>query len=232
MGWRKRDIFFRVKIHSRLPCLERLAGMALSRAFAPQACTSACGDRSFRLWRKLLPAAASPSHGKVRGLPSMLSLSVFVPEQQAHGRVTPHCSRWRRISTFLNARPLHGTASIDASARVHEAAYIGAHTVILAGVEIEEGATIESHCVIGPDVVVGRNSRILSHASLSHCTLSNDVVLWNGVRVGQDGFGFHPATKQADANADADAEAGVDLQQVAKKPQVGAFHGHSLLCVS
>jgi serine acetyltransferase len=113
----------------------------------------------------------------------------------------------------------HSTAVLDAAAHVHATARIGAYAVILAGVEIQEGVVVESHCSIGPDVVVGRNTRIRSHASLSHCTLEDNVVLWNGVRVGQDGFGFHPAAEQGEKGTGEGVDA--TSPQVAKKPQVG-----------
>ena len=97
----------------------------------------------------------------------------------------------------------HPGAVVDSAATVHASVCLGPFSVILGGVTVEEGAVIEAHCVIGPDVVVGREAVIKSHVSLSHCTLANNVVVWSGVRVGQDGFGFHPAPSPAVASCEA-----------------------------
>ena len=106
----------------------------------------------------------------------------------------------------------HEAALVDSSAVVHETAVIGPFTTVLAGVKIEEGAIVGSNCEIGPDVIVGRQVLIKSHVSLSHCTLENNVVLWPGVRIGQDGFGFHPAPPTTKGAA-------LGGGQVHKKPQ-------------
>lgn len=84
-------------------------------------------------------------------------------------------------------------ASVDASARVHPSAEIGPGAVILGGVEVGEGCRIGPCCVIGPDVQMGARCRVEAHASVSNCTMGDDVVLWPGVRIGQDGFGFIPS---------------------------------------
>ncbi|KAJ1476644.1 trimeric LpxA-like protein [Baffinella frigidus] len=80
-------------------------------------------------------------------------------------------------------------ASVDASARVHPSAEIGPGAVILGGVEVGEGCRIGPCCVIGPDVQMGARCRVEAHASVSNCTMGDDVVLWPGVRIGQEGAG-------------------------------------------
>jgi UDP-3-O-[3-hydroxymyristoyl] glucosamine N-acyltransferase len=44
-------------------------------------------------------------------------------------------------------------------------------------------------------VILGEQCRIAAHVSLSHCRIGNRVVLYPGVRIGQDGFGFAPSPK-------------------------------------
>jgi NDP-sugar pyrophosphorylase family protein len=85
----------------------------------------------------------------------------------------------------------HATALVDGSARVHDTALVGPYAVILEGVTVGPGSIIEGHCVIGPHVFVGPQCRISSHVTVSHATLECHVVLWPGVRIGQDGFGIH-----------------------------------------
>src|SRR5262249_45046936 len=44
--------------------------------------------------------------------------------------------------------------------------------------------------VIGPGVILGADCVVGPGASLSHCVLGARVVIYPGVRIGQDGFGF------------------------------------------
>jgi len=69
---------------------------------------------------------------------------------------------------------------ISPGAHVHSSASIGTGTSVEAGV------------VIGPGVVVGDNCVIACGASLSHCLIGDNVRIYPGVRIGQDGFGFAP----------------------------------------
>lgn len=90
-------------------------------------------------------------------------------------------------------RPVGG---VSPAAHVHPTAVIGEGTEIAPGAVVEEGAEIGAFCRIAPNAVVGRNVRIGDHsviganASLSHCLIGNRVVIYPGVRIGQDGFGF------------------------------------------
>src|SRR5579863_2871720 len=89
-------------------------------------------------------------------------------------------------------------AGIHATAVVHPSARIGAGTQIAPLVVIEAGVEIGRDCRIGPGSVVGAGCvlgdevRIGAHVSISHALIGSKVVLYPGVRVGQDGFGFAP----------------------------------------
>ena len=51
---------------------------------------------------------------------------------------------------------------------------------------------IGPNVVIGPNVQIGDDCRIDACSSLTHCILGSRVIVYPGVRIGQDGFGFHP----------------------------------------
>lgn len=87
-------------------------------------------------------------------------------------------------------------SGISQSARIHPSAKIGMGVAIGEFVVIEEGAVIgddcwiEHHAVIGRGVVMGQGCRVGVHACVSHAVLGNNVRLYTGARIGQDGFGF------------------------------------------
>jgi UDP-3-O-[3-hydroxymyristoyl] glucosamine N-acyltransferase len=62
--------------------------------------------------------------------------------------------------------------------------------VIGKGATIGRNCWIEANAVIGCGVVIGDNCRIGPGATVSHALIGNNVRLYPGVRVGQDGFGF------------------------------------------
>jgi UDP-3-O-[3-hydroxymyristoyl] glucosamine N-acyltransferase len=78
------------------------------------------------------------------------------------------------------------TAVLEDDVVVEPYAVIGAHSSIGAGSRIGAGA------VIGAHVKVGRNCSIGAHTSLLCCYVGNDVIIHNGARIGQDGFGYAP----------------------------------------
>ncbi|MFC7332075.1 UDP-3-O-(3-hydroxymyristoyl)glucosamine N-acyltransferase [Rhodocista pekingensis] len=85
---------------------------------------------------------------------------------------------------------------VSPGAHLHPTARVGEGTEVAPGAVIEVGAEIGNGCRIGPNAVIGRNVRIGDGttvgacASLSHCEIGNRVVIYPGVRIGQDGFGF------------------------------------------
>jgi UDP-3-O-[3-hydroxymyristoyl] glucosamine N-acyltransferase len=73
---------------------------------------------------------------------------------------------------------MKGSGSISPHAVIHETAQIG------------KNVTIDACAVIGPSVIIGDNSRIGSNASISHAVIGQNVRIYPGARIGQDGFGF------------------------------------------
>jgi UDP-3-O-[3-hydroxymyristoyl] glucosamine N-acyltransferase len=83
-------------------------------------------------------------------------------------------------------RAVAADAEIARDAVVAPSAVIGAKAVIGAR------AKIGPHAIIGPGVIVGADSVISAQVTLLYCLIGQRVIMHPGVRIGQDGFGFHP----------------------------------------
>ncbi|OCJ03792.1 UDP-3-O-(3-hydroxymyristoyl)glucosamine N-acyltransferase [Rhizobium sp. AC44/96] len=81
------------------------------------------------------------------------------------------------------------TAKLEANVAIEPFAAIGAH------VEIGEGTRIGAGAVIGPGVKIGRNCSIAAGASVLCALVGNHVIIHNGARIGQDGFGYAPGPR-------------------------------------
>ena len=87
-------------------------------------------------------------------------------------------------------------ADIASSARIHPSAIIGQncsiadHVVIGENVKIGDNCVIEAGAVINRGCQIGNNCRIGSNASVSYTIMGNDCFIYNGARIGSDGFGF------------------------------------------
>lgn len=93
--------------------------------------------------------------------------------------------------------PVHlGDQKISPAAFVDPTAEIGEMTTVEPGAVIQAGAKIGAGCYIGANAVVGRNveigdgSQINANASVTHCLIGQNVMIYTGARIGQDGFGF------------------------------------------
>jgi len=79
---------------------------------------------------------------------------------------------------------IHKSAKIGKGCAIEDGAYIGED------VEIGDQVWIEANAVVRENVKIGARCRVGSNTSLSHCLIGEDVRIYPGVRVGQDGFGF------------------------------------------
>src|SRR5579864_9455818 len=87
---------------------------------------------------------------------------------------------------------VHESAVVHPTARIGAGTQVGPLVVIEAGVEIGRDCRIGPASIIGAGCMLGDEVRIGAHASVSHALIGSRVVLYPGVRVGQDGFGFAP----------------------------------------
>ena len=91
------------------------------------------------------------------------------------------------------ARPgIHPTAVIGAGAEIGEGCEIGPYAVVGEGAVLGEGCILGPHAVVGPGCVLGRRCRLHAHATLYFTLAGEGVVLHQGARVGNEGFGFVP----------------------------------------
>ena len=107
------------------------------------------------------------------------ALSLFLPKQQrAHSGVSSQ--------SFV-----HPEAEVSPEAHIYPFAYIdkgakvGAHTVIY------------PHCYIGEAVTIGEHCTIFANVTLMSCSVGNHVIIYPGVVVGTEGFGFVPRDKNS-----------------------------------
>lgn len=81
---------------------------------------------------------------------------------------------------------VHPEARLEPDVSVEPYAVIGEHASIGSGTRIGTGA------IIGAHVKIGRSCSIGAQASLLCTYVGNDVIIHNGARIGQDGFGYAP----------------------------------------
>ncbi len=85
-----------------------------------------------------------------------------------------------------------GTATIEASAVVHPSCEIGPGAYVAAGAELAEGVVVEANAVVGRNVAIGAATRIGAGATVTHALVGARVLIYAGVRIGQEGFGVVP----------------------------------------
>lgn len=96
---------------------------------------------------------------------------LFYPSAVGSGQISPH-------------------AHVDDSARIADNVDIKAGAVIEAGVEIGAGSVIGCNAVIDEGVVIGTNTQIGANTGVSHAIIGNNVIIHQGTKIGQDGYGF------------------------------------------
>lgn len=86
-------------------------------------------------------------------------------------------------------------AVVDPTARFEHNVSVEPLAIIGANAEIGEGTRIGAGAVIGPNVKIGRNCTIAAGASVLCALVGNGVIIHNGARIGQDGFGYAPGPR-------------------------------------
>jgi UDP-3-O-[3-hydroxymyristoyl] glucosamine N-acyltransferase len=86
-------------------------------------------------------------------------------------------------------------AYVDPTARLEEGVEVEAMAVIGAHAEIGSGTRIGPGAVIGPGVRIGRDCTIAAGATIQVALIGNNVIIHNGARIGQDGFGYAPGPR-------------------------------------
>lgn len=83
-------------------------------------------------------------------------------------------------------------AYVDPTARIEPGVMVEPMAVIGAGAEIGQGTRIGPGAIIGQGVKIGRGCTIAAGASVLSALVGNNVIIHNGARIGQDGFGYAP----------------------------------------
>jgi UDP-3-O-[3-hydroxymyristoyl] glucosamine N-acyltransferase len=102
------------------------------------------------------------------------ALTIFHPRPRPAPGVSPH-------------------ALIEDGVMLGEDVSIGPFVTIARGARIGARTVIGSHVSIGADAVIGDDCDIRSHVTLCHrITLGQRVIVYEGVVIGSDGFGYAP----------------------------------------
>ena len=103
---------------------------------------------------------------------------------------------------YSDKKPDQNYDKISLKAEIENSATIGDGTRINAGAYIGHNVKIGKNCFIGANSVIGDNCEIGDNAfinalvAISYCLIGNNVIIHNGAKIGQDGFGFaHNAGK-------------------------------------
>lgn len=87
------------------------------------------------------------------------------------------------------------SAHVDATARLEDGVTVEPMAVIGAGAVIGSGSHIGAGAIIGANVSIGRGTTIAAGASVLSALIGNNVIIHNGARIGQDGFGYAPGPR-------------------------------------
>ena len=95
-----------------------------------------------------------------------------------------------RPQPVLGEEGISDKAIIGKGVSLEENVTIEAGAVIGARAAIGSGSVVLSNAVIGCDVQIGRNTTIGANATVVNTYVGDNVIIHNGVQIGQDGFGF------------------------------------------
>ncbi|HBK65890.1 MAG TPA: UDP-3-O-(3-hydroxymyristoyl)glucosamine N-acyltransferase [Cyanobacteria bacterium UBA11159] len=88
---------------------------------------------------------------------------------------------------------IHPTAVIHPDAEIGANVYIGAYSVIQAGVKIGDRVSIHPHVVIYPGATIGDRTILHANCTIHERTkIGADCVIHSGAVIGAEGFGFVP----------------------------------------
>ncbi|EJC79161.1 UDP-3-O-(3-hydroxymyristoyl) glucosamine N-acyltransferase [Rhizobium leguminosarum bv. trifolii WSM2297] len=125
-------------------------------------------------------------------IPVILSSNPHAAFAMAGGLFYPAALRPAAIPGENGIAP---SAVIDPSAKLEKGVIVEPLAVIGPHAEIGEGTRIGAQSVIGSGVKIGRDCSIAAGASVLFALIGNGVIIHNGVRIGQDGFGYAPGPR-------------------------------------
>jgi UDP-3-O-[3-hydroxymyristoyl] glucosamine N-acyltransferase len=132
--------------------------------------------------------SAIPEH-----IPVLLSKTPHTAFAQAGALLHPIAMRPAPVTS--QAEGISPAAFIDPTAKLEPGVHVEPMAVIGARAEIGSGTRIGAGSVVGADVKIGRDCTIAAGASILAALIGNGVIIHNGARIGQDGFGFAPGPR-------------------------------------
>lgn len=90
---------------------------------------------------------------------------------------------------------ISAAAYVDPTAQLEDGVTVEPMAVIGARAHVGSGTRVGAGAIIGGDVQIGRNCSIAAGASVVAALIGNNVIIHNGARIGQDGFGFAPGPR-------------------------------------
>ncbi len=106
-----------------------------------------------------------------------------------------HPSAMRPSAVAAQDGGISSAAHIDPSAKIEPGVIVEPFAVIGANAHIGAGTRIGPGAIIGAEVQIGRDCTIAGGASILSALLGNGVIIHNGARIGQDGFGYAPGPR-------------------------------------
>jgi UDP-3-O-[3-hydroxymyristoyl] glucosamine N-acyltransferase len=97
------------------------------------------------------------------------------------------------------AAGVHPSAVIDPSAKLGAGAAVGPFVVIGPEAQIGEGVSIGAGSFVGARASIGAGTRVHPRVTiLDECVVGRACILWPGVVIGADGFGYRPGAPRPD----------------------------------
>jgi UDP-3-O-[3-hydroxymyristoyl] glucosamine N-acyltransferase len=103
-----------------------------------------------------------------------------------------HPEAMRPVAVTSTTQTISPAAFVDPTAKLEANVMVEPMAIIGHGAEIGEGTRICAGAIIGAGVKIGRNCTISAGASVLCSLVGNGVIIHNGARIGQDGFGYAP----------------------------------------
>jgi UDP-3-O-[3-hydroxymyristoyl] glucosamine N-acyltransferase len=155
------------------------------------------GDLSFFDNKRFAGAAAATHAGAclttatlAKDLPARVAVLVVREPYRAFVTVAremfPHALRPSSLYPAGEAAGAH----VHATARLENGVTVEPGAVIGPDAEIGGGTVIGANAVIGPGVRIGRDCSIGAGATIGNTLTGDRVIVHNGCKIGQDGFGF------------------------------------------
>lgn len=127
----------------------------------------------------------------VESIPNNVTALVHAKPYKAYGKALAML-----YPTAMRPQPITGETGISSNSIISDNVTLEANVIVEAGaiigrnVSIGSGSAILAGAVVGEGVQIGRNTTISSNSTVVNSLIGDDVIIHNGVQIGQDGFGF------------------------------------------